>query len=106
MQNEEFDIPILFLVFNRPGTTKEVFEEIRKIKPKQLFIAADGARSEKEQIECNKVKAIFNKIDWPCQVKTLYRTKNLGCGLAVSTAITWFFSEVEEGIILEDDILP
>ena len=30
----------------------------------------------------------------------------MGCGHAVSEAITWFFKNVEEGIVLEDDILP
>ena len=30
----------------------------------------------------------------------------MGCRLAVSSAIDWFFGFVEEGIILEDDTLP
>ena len=45
-------------------------------------------------------------VDWPCEVQTLFRNTNLGCKDAVSSAITWFFSHVEEGIILEDDCLP
>lgn len=39
-------------------------------------------------------------------MKTLFRVENLGCGSAVSEAITWFFDHVNEGIILEDDCLP
>ncbi len=39
-------------------------------------------------------------------MKTLFREKNLGCRQAVSQAITWFFEQVEEGIILEDDCVP
>ena len=35
---------VLFLIFNRPETTQLVFKEIRKAKPKYLFIAADGPR--------------------------------------------------------------
>ena len=34
---------------------------------------------------------------------TLFRERNLGCKLAVSQAISWFFDQVEAGIILEDD---
>jgi hypothetical protein len=49
---------------------------------------------------------VLDNIDWDCEVKTLFRTKNLGCGKAVSGAITWFFEQVEQGIILEDDTLP
>jgi hypothetical protein len=37
---------------------------------------------------------------------TLFREKNLGCRKAVSEAITWFFKNVKEGIILEDDCVP
>jgi hypothetical protein len=47
-----------------------------------------------------------DRIDWECEVKTLFRDENAGCGRAVSEAITWFFREEEEGIILEDDCLP
>jgi len=104
-----FDVPILFLVFNRPETTKKVFERIREIKPKHLFVAADGHREGKEgeKEKCEEVRnLIINGIDWPCEVKRLFRDNNLGCGPAVSEAITWFFEHVEEGIILEDDILP
>ena len=104
-----FNTPILFLIFNRPDTTQRVFEEIRKQKPKYLFIAADGARSHiKEDFEkCKATREFVIKgVDWDCEVKTLFRDENLGCGLAVSKAISWFFENVEQGIILEDDCLP
>ena len=39
-------------------------------------------------------------------MKTLFRKENLGCGLAVKSAIDWFFEQEESGIILEDDCLP
>lgn len=104
-----FNTPILFLIFNRPDTTQIVFEEIRKQKPKYLYIAADGARANKEgeAEKCEHArKLVLDSIDWDCEVKTLFRDNNLGCGLAVSGAITWFFENVEQGIILEDDCLP
>ena len=40
----QFETPILFLLFNRPELTKNVFERIRLIRPRQLFVAADGPR--------------------------------------------------------------
>ncbi|HPR32976.1 MAG TPA: hypothetical protein PLK12_12805 [Prolixibacteraceae bacterium] len=49
---------------------------------------------------------ILERIDWECDVKTLFREKNLGCGKGPAHAISWFFGQVEEGIILEDDCLP
>ncbi len=103
-----FNTPILFLIFNRPVETQIVFNRIREIKPKQLFVACDGARKNNynDFINCKLSKDIIKQIDWDCEVKTLYRESNLGCGKAVSEAITWFFSEVEQGIILEDDCVP
>lgn len=104
-----FSTPILFLIFNRPEITQSVFEEIKKQKPKYLYVAADGARPNViEDIEKCKAtrELVINGIDWDCEVKTLFRDKNLGCGIAVSEAITWFFENVEQGIILEDDCLP
>jgi len=100
---------VLFLVFNRLETTRQVFDKIKQAKPPKLYIAADGARSEKEG-EANKVKSvrdyITKNIDWDCNVRTLFRDKNIGCKNAVSGAINWFFEQEEMGIILEDDCLP
>jgi hypothetical protein len=104
-----FDTPILYLIFNRPDLTEITFPSICKIKPKKLFIAADGPRfgNLNDEISCKLVREyVLSKIDWDCQVQTLFRDKNLGCGKAVSSAITWFFTYVEAGIILEDDCLP
>ena len=100
--------PVLFLVFNRPAETARVFAAIRAQQPRQLFVAADGARPDRpgELALVQETRAIATKVDWPCKVQTLFQEENLGCGLAVSGAISWFFEQVEEGIILEDDCLP
>ena len=100
--------PILFIIFNRPSQTKIVFESIKNIKPKELYIAADGPRKNNinDADNCKLAREIVNNIDWNCDVKYLFRNENLGCKKAVSEAINWFFENVEEGIILEDDCLP
>ncbi|MEM4330485.1 MAG: hypothetical protein QW273_00555 [Candidatus Pacearchaeota archaeon] len=99
--------PVLFLIFNRLETTKKVFAEIRKARPTKLYIAADGPRNEEEKKKTDAVrKYVLENIDWPCKVKTLFRDNNLGCKYAVSGAISWFFENEEQGIILEDDCLP
>jgi hypothetical protein len=100
--------PILFLVFNRPEETRRVFDAIRKAEPKVLYLAADGPRPSNEQdVElCALTKNVLRDISWPCEVRVLYQEVNLGCKIAVSRAISWFFENEEEGIILEDDCLP
>jgi hypothetical protein len=99
---------VLFLIFNRLDTTKLVFERIRQARPPRLYVAADGPRPDKigEAENCRLTRAVIECVDWPCKVTTLFREKNLGCKEAVSSAIDWFFSQEEEGIILEDDCLP
>ena len=100
---------VLFLVFNRIDLTLQVFEAIKKARPPRLYIASDGARVSKSG-EMDKVAYIRNylqsNVDWDCEVKTLFRENNLGCKIAVSGAIDWFFENEKEGIIIEDDCLP
>lgn len=103
------EIPMLFIVFNRLDTTKQVFEKIKDIKPTRLYIASDGPRKSKqgENETVDSVRNfILNSIDWVCDTRTLFRENNLGCNKAVSSAIDWFFEEEDFGIILEDDCVP
>jgi len=104
----QFKTPILFLVFNRFDTAKQVFDEIKRQKPKYLYVAADGPRRDRigEAEKCQKVRSLVDQIDWDCELKTLFRDENLGCAKAISSAITWFFQQVDQGIILEDDCVP
>jgi len=107
-KKNQLKTPVLFIVFNKPDTTLKVFEAIRKVQPKKLYIAADGPRENKdgEKEKTKMVREIYKMVDWPCIVKKLFRKKNYGCKYAVSSAIDWFFKNEEEGIILEDDTLP
>ena len=101
-------LPILFLIFNRPDTTRRVFDAIRAYRPERLFIAADGPRADRpgEAELCRRAREEALKCDWPCEVKTRLLDANLGCRDAVSSAVSWYFSLVDEGAILEDDCLP
>ncbi len=104
-----YSTPVLFLIYNRPEMTKRVFAAIRKQRPLHLFVAADGpVQNNAEAAEKCRItrETVINNVDWDCEVSTLFRDGNLGCGRAVSGAITWFFEQVEEGVILEDDCLP
>jgi hypothetical protein len=101
------NVAILLIVFNRPTETARVMEAIRAAKPSRLYVAADGARDRLGEGElCSQTRQIATNVDWPCELITLFRQQNLGCRLGVSGALNWFFSQEEEGIILEDDCLP
>jgi GR25 family glycosyltransferase involved in LPS biosynthesis len=106
---KHLETPVLFLIFNRIETTREVFKVIKAVKPSKLFIAGDGPRLARVE-EAEKIKTlrefIVSSIDWDCEAKFLFHDKNYGCKNAVSKAISWFFENVDEGIILEDDVVP
>ena len=87
---------------------QQVCNRIREVRPPKLYIAADGPRKNvlDEGKKCEETRRIVEVVDWPCEVYRLYNNDNLGCGEGVSRAITWFFEHEEEGIIIEDDVLP
>ena len=98
---------ILVIVFNRPDKFRRLLESIRTVKPPRLYIAADRPRknNKNDKIKCKETRELIKEIDWECDVKTLLRDNNLGCEKAVSSSVTWFFENEEDGIILEDDII-
>jgi hypothetical protein len=104
-----FEVPILFVIFNRPDTTQKVFEKIQQIKPKRLYIAGDGPRPDvnADKELCQKARdLVLNSINWKCDVRYKFEKLNLGCGLGVYSAISWAFEKEDKLIILEDDNVP
>ena len=108
MLENRLETPVTFIIFNRPDTTQQVFEVIRKAKPPQLFVIADGPRDNHPQdIEkCAMTRKIIEQVDWKCEVLTNFADKNLGLKKRVSSGLDWVFEIVEHTIILEDDCLP
>lgn len=101
--------PLLLIAWRRPHTLRQVIDAIRPVAPTRLFVACDGPNPERPG-EAEKVAAtrqvIEEEIDWPCQIERLDSEVNQGCRLGPIRAISWFFEQVEEGIILEDDCVP
>lgn len=108
IRDEPLTTAVLLLIFNRPATTDRVFEQIRQAKPTRLYIAADGPRTDQpdDLRRCLAARTIVERVDWKCDVRTLFRDSNLGLKRAVVSAIDWLFDQEREGIVLEDDCLP
>lgn len=102
-----YEVPILLIIYNRLDFTKETLRSISKINPSKIFIYADGPKDIFDAKKCTLVREfVINSIDWECDIKTKFENLNQGCGRGPSSAITWFFNNVEFGIILEDDCIP
>ncbi|MTJ14889.1 glycosyltransferase family 2 protein [Anabaena sp. UHCC 0187] len=108
MLDFKFQTPVIFIIFNRPDTTKKVFEAIRQAKPPKLLVICDGSRPDRpdEADKIAKTQAIIETVDWECEVLKNYSEQNLGCKNRVFTGLDWAFEQVGEAIILEDDCLP
>ena len=104
-----FKIPILLIIWKRPKVTLKLLQVLKKLKPSNIYIACDGPKqNDYENIEKVKLtrELVEKEINWTKDIKTLYSDINLGCKYGVSKAITWFFENESEGIILEDDCIP
>lgn len=95
---------IALFFFKRPDTTRQVFETIRKAKPKKLFLISDAPywQDKGKNEEC---KSIVENVDWECTVYKNYAEWNLGCDDRITSGIDWVFTHVDEAIFLEDDCI-
>jgi hypothetical protein len=99
------DVPVAFVIFNRPSATQLSFESIRRAQPSRLFLISDAPRLDRdgEQDLVQQSREIAENIDWACDVKKIYAESNMGCGKRISSGITEAFLEVDRLIVLEDD---
>jgi SAM-dependent methyltransferase len=100
--------PVVFCVFNRPRTTRQVFAAIRQARPERLFVVADGPRQDRPEdaAACEEVRRIATAVDWECEVRTNFAQTSLGLAQRMFTGISWALEQTEQAIILEDDCLP
>ena len=102
--------PVLLIAWRRPEHVKRVLTALSAVRPSMLFLAVDGpdeaARPGEAARVAATIEAIESSITWDCDIQRRYATSNQGCRRGVSAAIDWFFEYVDEGIILEDDIVP
>ena len=100
--------PVLLLLWRRPQNLVRQIEVLKHVGVKNLFIACDGyTGNEIVDRDVEQVReSIGRLVDWDCHVELLMHEACLGCKDSVSSSIGWFFKNVREGIILEDDCIP
>lgn len=99
------DVPVAFVIFNRPELTRVSFESIRSARPQRLFLISDGPRRDREG-EAERVREarrIAEDVSWDCDVVRIYADENLGCGRRISSGISAALRHVDRLIVLEDD---
>lgn len=101
-----FKTPIALIIYNRPEKTERVFSVIKKIKPSNLYIIADGPKNEADKAYCDKARAVINTIDWKTDIKMNLSDSNLGNANRTISGLNWVFEQTDKAIILEDDCVP
>ncbi len=109
MQPFKTDISVLMLFHARADHFSQVWAEVKKARPSQLFLYQDGPRKGTNDMEgimeCRKLVSDEN-IDWQCEVHRLYQDKNYGCDPSEFISQQWAFSITDKCIVLEDDDVP
>lgn len=101
--------PVLVIFFNRRRAVKMVIEALSKVRPPKIYLASDGARKNVpgEAALVDQIRReVIALINWECEVECKFEAENLGCKHNVSTSLKWFFGNIPEGIVLEDDCVP
>jgi hypothetical protein len=96
------------IAFNRPHLTRRTMTAIRRARPTQLFVIADGPRPDRagDRALCAETRTALREIDWPCEVHERFAEKNLGCEASVELGLDWVFGQVGRALVIEDDCVP
>ncbi len=99
-------LPFLVIGFRRSAEIVEVLSKLAPYQPDRVYLAMDGPSSlSEEELTDHARKEAVKSIGWDCKLETYFADHNIGCAKFVTSALSWFFSSEEQGIILEDDIV-
>lgn len=99
-------VSVLQLSYDRPEYTKKTLSSILKCDIGQIFISIDGPPSGHLEIAKRVQQTKLASVNVAHDDQLIIRIRPINTGLrdAVESAIDWFFTQVEFGIIVEDDI--
>lgn len=107
MENWRIDVPVAINFFARPNDLEKTFSVVQKVKPKVLFLIADGPRknvpSDIENVR--KCREVVENIEWECEVYRYYSDENKGLFRTYFDAMDQVFQIVDRCIFLEDDLV-
>lgn len=101
-------LAVLIVGFLRKNQIEKLVRVAYKEGVKEIYISLDGPRSSKDdakQIDIIKMICELRQ-EFPIKIDARRLNQNIGAGAAVISAIDWFFSQENQGIVLEDDLSP
>ncbi len=100
-------VSCLLLAFSRLDGVSRLLTSLNPSQLESIYIAIDGPTS--DEIEAIQVQLV-SLVESYCTINSIrlvvwQRSENLGVAAAIISAVDWFFSNEEFGIILEDDLI-
>jgi len=102
----KLNLPLIVICYKRPELTKKILAQVFKFKKENIYIFCDAASNPESWGLVEETRRVIMEFGKIAKIKTLFNRQNSGCGMAVKTALDWFFSENRNGVILEDDTFP
>ena len=105
--NWDLEVPVALFIYNRPETTRAVFDRIAEARPSRLYVVADGPKDDvpEDPERCRRAREVVD-VDWDCEVFWNTADSNLGLKQRTVTGLDWVFDREEQIIFLEDDVVP
>jgi glycosyltransferase involved in cell wall biosynthesis len=97
-------LPILVLAFNRPENLQSTLDSILNQSHGDIYVSCDGSRDE-YPLENQGTRRVIQDYQKSGQIKARhFISKNKGTLDGIKEGIDWFFENVQEGLIVEDDL--
>lgn len=94
--------PVLILAHQRPALLRKCLAQLESTGFTNLYASVDGS-SDTEEADHQEVVSILSEVISPDKLNLI--PTNLGCEKGVLSGIDWFFNQVENGVIIEEDVL-
>lgn len=102
-----FEIPVVIFLFKRYATLNRIFNQIKEVKPKRIYLIADGPRNEEEKKQTESCRRCAeNLITWNCEIIKHYSEENIGVYSNIGLGARWVLEREKMAIFLEDDNMP
>ena len=102
IKNQKFNIPIVFIFFNRAQITQKNLKEILLIKPKKIYLLSDGSDNKIEKKKIIKLRLEIEKQLKKKQIDfiKIYSQNNLGSEKNVIYGLNKVFKKEKQAIII------
>ena len=100
--------PIALFCFNRPIHLKKTLSSLKKnllFNKSKIYIFADGAKTEKDLIDVDKVRNLVKNLKGFKKKKIIFRKKNFGLAKNIISGVNYVLKKEKKIIVLEDDLI-